>query len=67
MCEFPSNFLFTNIECVSPSKPIPLECNGKLKTTLWTIFANVFRFGKQEVTHKNKYMSMGLVHVLLPN
>jgi hypothetical protein len=46
MCEIPSNFLFTNIECVFPSKPIPLEYNVELKTTLSTTFANVFRFGE---------------------
>jgi hypothetical protein len=27
--EFQSNFLFMNIECVSPFKPILLECKGE--------------------------------------
>jgi len=34
LCEFPFNIVFTNIECVSLSKPIHLECNEKLDTTL---------------------------------
>jgi hypothetical protein len=46
ICEFPSNFLFKTIVHVSPSKPIPLECNGELETTLQTTFVNLFEFGE---------------------
>jgi hypothetical protein len=67
LCEFPSNFLFTNIEHVSPSNPNPLECNEEVETTLQTTFANLFRFGEWEGTCKIKSILMGHVLVLLPN
>jgi hypothetical protein len=63
--EFASNSLFTNTKCLSPSKPIPLECKGELKTTLQTTFANLSKFGEQEVTHQKKLISIGHVPTLL--
>jgi hypothetical protein len=63
--EFASNFLFKNIKCMSPSKPIPLECKGELETTLRTTFANLFKFGEREVTRKNKFILVGHVPTVL--
>jgi hypothetical protein len=65
--EFVSNFLFTNTECVSASKPIPLKCKGELETRLRTTFGNLFRFDEQEATHKNKFISVGHVLTVFPN
>jgi hypothetical protein len=42
--EFQSNFLLMNIECVSPFKPILLECKGEQEATLWTTLANLSKF-----------------------
>jgi hypothetical protein len=52
---------------VSPSKPIPLECKGEPKTTLRTTFANLFKFGEQEATHKSKFISISHVPTILPD
>jgi len=65
--EFVCNFLFTNIECVSHFKPIPLKCKGELETRLRTTFANLFRFDEQEATHKNKFISIGHVLTVFSN
>jgi len=56
LCEFLSNFLFTNIECVTPSISIILEYNGELKITLQIIFTNLFEFNEQKTTCKNKFI-----------
>jgi hypothetical protein len=65
LCEFPSNFIFINIEHVSFSNPNPLECNEEVETTLQIAFANLVRFGGWEGTCKIKSILVGHVHVLL--
>jgi hypothetical protein len=42
---------------LSPSKLIALDCNGKVKATLQISFANLSKFGEQEIVHKSKFVS----------